>query len=61
MLCGIYAPDKGNAYILGKSIKTQMNQIRSSLGFCPQHVNKNTAYKFYFINALISSQKGYFV
>ena len=39
MLCGIYAPDSGNAFILGQNIKTQMNQIRSSLGFCPQHVN----------------------
>ena len=38
MLCGIYAPDKGNAFILGNSIKTQMNKIRSSLGFCPQYV-----------------------
>jgi ABC-type multidrug transport system ATPase subunit len=39
MLCGIYAPSGGDAYIFGKSIKNQMNKIRQSLGFCPQHVN----------------------
>lgn len=37
MLCGIYAPDDGTAYILGSDIKYQMDQIRTSLGFCPQH------------------------
>nr|UOU03315.1 ATP-binding cassette subfamily A3-like 2 [Brachionus rubens] len=37
MLCGIYAPSSGDARILGKSIKTNMNDIRSSLGFCPQY------------------------
>jgi len=37
MLCGIYAPDQGTAYILGSDIKYQMDQIRTSLGFCPQH------------------------
>ncbi len=35
---GIYGPDKGDAFILGNSIKTNMNEIRSSIGFCPQHV-----------------------
>jgi ABC-type multidrug transport system ATPase subunit len=35
---GIYGPDNGDAYILGNSIKTQINEIRSSIGFCPQHV-----------------------
>jgi ATP-binding cassette subfamily A (ABC1) protein 3 len=37
MLCGIYAPSSGDALIMGKSIRTNMNEIRSSLGFCPQH------------------------
>nr|QUF59430.1 ATP-binding cassette transporter Abca3-like2 [Brachionus angularis] len=37
MLCGIYAPTSGDAFILGKSIKTNMDDIRSSLGFCPQY------------------------
>ena len=38
ILCGLYAPDSGTAYILGNDIRTQMNQIQSNLGFCPQHV-----------------------
>ena len=37
MLCGIYAPTSGDAFILGKSIKTHLNEIRLQLGFCPQH------------------------
>ena len=37
MLCGMYAPDGGNAYILGNDIKYQMDSIRTSMGFCPQH------------------------
>ncbi|RNA24891.1 ATP-binding cassette sub-family A member 3-like, partial [Brachionus plicatilis] len=37
MLCGIYAPSSGDAKILGKSIRTSMDEIRSSLGFCPQY------------------------
>ena len=32
MLCGIYAPDAGTAYILGNDIITQMNKIQTSLG-----------------------------
>lgn len=37
MLCGIYAPDDGTAYILGNNINTQMDKIQTNLGFCPQH------------------------
>lgn len=37
MLCGIYAPTSGDAFIMGKSIRTKLDEIRSSLGFCPQH------------------------
>ena len=37
MLAGIYAPNSGTAYILNNNIKTQMDKIRSSMGFCPQH------------------------
>ena len=37
MLCGIYAPTSGDAFILGKSIKKNLNEIRQSLGFCPQY------------------------
>jgi ABC-type multidrug transport system ATPase subunit len=37
MLCGLYAPSSGTAFILDKDIRTQMEEIRTSLGFCPQH------------------------
>ncbi len=37
MLCGLYAPSSGTAFILEKNIQTQMDDIRTSLGFCPQH------------------------
>ena len=37
MLSGIYAPSAGTAYVLGHNIRTEMNKIRSSMGFCPQH------------------------
>lgn len=33
---GIYKPSSGEATILGYNIKTQMNKIRASIGFCPQ-------------------------
>lgn len=37
MLCGIYPPTSGTAKILGYDIVHDMDKIRSSLGFCPQH------------------------
>lgn len=37
MLCGLYSPNGGTAYILDQDIRTQIDHIRSSLGFCPQH------------------------
>jgi ATP-binding cassette, subfamily A (ABC1), member 3 len=37
MLCGIYGPSSGDAYILGHNIRTQMDKIRTSMGFCPQY------------------------
>ena len=40
---GLYAPDSGVAHILGKNIRTEMDEIRASLGFCPQHVNNSMA------------------
>lgn len=33
---GIYQPCSGEATILGYNIKTKMNTIRASIGFCPQ-------------------------
>lgn len=32
MLCGIYAPDAGTAYVFGNNIITQMKKIQTSLG-----------------------------
>ena len=34
---GIYPPTSGTASILGYDIVRDMDEIRSSLGFCPQH------------------------
>jgi ATP-binding cassette subfamily A (ABC1) protein 3 len=34
---GIYPPTSGTASILGFDIVRDMDEIRSSLGFCPQH------------------------
>ena len=36
MLTGLITPTAGEATIDGKSIKSQMQQIRLSLGVCPQ-------------------------
>jgi ATP-binding cassette subfamily A (ABC1) protein 3 len=36
MLCGLYSPSSGTAKILGHDIRTHMDKIRSSIGFCPQ-------------------------
>ena len=37
LLTGIYTPSAGTAYIEGKDIRTDMDEIRSSLGMCPQY------------------------
>ena len=37
MLCGLIKPTSGDAKIMGLSIATQMQSIRSILGVCPQH------------------------
>lgn len=36
MLTGLYSPTKGDAIIDGYSIQTQMNEIYSRIGVCPQ-------------------------
>jgi len=36
MLCGFLTPTDGDALISGRSILTNMNDIRSDMGFCPQ-------------------------
>jgi ABC-type Na+ transport system ATPase subunit NatA len=37
MLCGMYEPTAGDAFVYGQSIKSEMTAIRASLGVCPQH------------------------
>ena len=37
MLTGLYMPSSGDALVQGKSIKTQMAEIRQRIGVCPQH------------------------
>ena len=37
MLCGFLKPTSGDAIIFGKSIRDDINEIRSMMGVCPQH------------------------
>lgn len=37
MLTGMISPTSGTAFINGKDIRKDINFIRSSIGFCPQH------------------------
>lgn len=37
ILTGLFPPSNGSAHINGKSILTDMDGIRESLGLCPQH------------------------
>ena len=37
MLTGLYPPSRGDATVNGRSILTDMDAIRDSLGLCPQH------------------------
>jgi ATP-binding cassette subfamily A (ABC1) protein 3 len=37
MLCGMLPPSSGDARVYGKSINTELDAVRSSLGVCPQH------------------------
>lgn len=36
ILVGLFKPSNGTAYLNGQDIRTDINQIRSSLGVCPQ-------------------------
>ena len=36
MIVGLYPPSTGNAYIMGYNLRTQLDRIRSTIGFCPQ-------------------------
>ena len=37
MMTGLFHPTSGAGFIYGKSIKTQMDEIRRFTGVCPQH------------------------
>ena len=37
ILTGLYTPTSGSATVAGKSIEKHMDDIRESLGLCPQH------------------------
>src|SRR5689334_9927413 len=37
MLTGLFSPTSGDALIFGKSILTDMDEIRRFTGVCPQH------------------------
>ncbi|RHZ01207.1 hypothetical protein DYB26_007813, partial [Aphanomyces astaci] len=37
MLTGLYPPSGGDATVFGKSIRTHMDELRGSMGVCPQH------------------------
>ena len=37
VLTGLFPPTSGSAHVNGKSILTDMEAIRESLGLCPQH------------------------
>ncbi|OQR95862.1 ATP-binding Cassette (ABC) Superfamily, partial [Thraustotheca clavata] len=37
MLTGLFPPTKGTAYVFGKTITQDMDQLRTSMGVCPQH------------------------
>ena len=36
-LTGLLAPTSGDAFVFGKSIKEEMDEIRAMMGVCPQH------------------------
>ena len=37
IMTGLFPPTEGDAYIYGRSVRAEMNQIRRSMGVCPQH------------------------
>ena len=37
LLTGLFEPTSGTAYINGYNIQKDQDEIRKSLGFCPQH------------------------
>jgi len=37
ILTGLFPSSSGEAYIYGRNVRTEMNEIRHSMGVCPQH------------------------
>lgn len=37
ILCGLYAPTNGTAFVHGQDIRSDMDLVRENLGMCPQH------------------------
>ncbi|XP_033737996.1 ATP-binding cassette sub-family A member 7-like isoform X2 [Pecten maximus] len=37
ILTGLFPPTEGTAFIYGKDIRTEIDEIRKSIGMCPQH------------------------
>src|SRR4051812_31415587 len=50
MLTGLFAPSSGTALVNGKSILYQLDEIRSSLGVCPQQYFTINSLSFLIVN-----------
>lgn len=37
MLIGLFPPSNGDAYVSGKNLTSELNQIHTLMGICPQH------------------------
>ncbi|KHJ77083.1 hypothetical protein OESDEN_23297 [Oesophagostomum dentatum] len=37
ILCGLYSPSSGSAYVYGWDIRTEIQCVRDVLGVCPQY------------------------
>lgn len=37
MLIGLFPPSSGDAYISGKNLTSELDQIHTLMGICPQH------------------------
>ncbi len=59
ILCGLYPPSSGDAKILDYNVATEIDKIRSSIGFCPQHdiIYEQMTVKEHF--ELVAMVKGY--
>ncbi|KAG5510167.1 hypothetical protein JKF63_07064 [Porcisia hertigi] len=37
MMTGMVEPDEGDCYVYGNSVRTELDQVRRQIGYCPQH------------------------